>query len=276
MEGKEYLKKLHASGFLPGPEKCICGNKNLNIQKLASKKSGFCFRCMVKNCKRYYPLRANSFFSKFTHMSIDYVIEVIKCNLSFKFNINKTKKYLAEEKNILYSSNAIREIYNEIRKTIYLYYILKYESEEFAQENRWAYYAAEESEFTHINNMAIWVVNVIDTNTKEFRLEVTKSREAINLKKFISKFIPPGNFIITDGWAGYSWLNDNGYERLEHNHGRNDWGSGNEATSHSENIWNVLKDEIKSTYKSIQNKNFLYFLREAEFKYNNRNKSYRI
>ena len=62
MEGKEYLKKLNASGFLPGPEKCICGNKNLNIQKLASKKSGFCFRCMVKNCKRYYLLRANSFF----------------------------------------------------------------------------------------------------------------------------------------------------------------------------------------------------------------------
>lgn len=46
MEAEEYLKKLNASGFLPGPEKCICGNKNLNIQKLSSKKSGFCFRCI--------------------------------------------------------------------------------------------------------------------------------------------------------------------------------------------------------------------------------------
>lgn len=48
----------------------------------------------------------------------------------------------------------------------------------------------------------------------------------------------------------------------------------NQATSHSENIWNVLKDEIKATYKSIKNKDFLYFLREAEFKYNNTNKNY--
>ena len=73
-----------------------------------------------------------------------------------KFNINQAKKYLAEEKNILYYTNVIREIYKEIRKSIYLYYILKYESEEFAQENRWAYYAADESEFTHIDNMSIW------------------------------------------------------------------------------------------------------------------------
>ena len=133
-----------------------------------------------------------------------------------KFNINQAKKYLAEEKNILYSSKVIREIYKEIKKSIYLYYILKYESEEFAQENRWAYYAADESEFTHIDNKSIWVVNVINTNTKEFRLEVTKSREAINLKKLklISKFIPPGNYIITDGWSGYNWLNDHGYTRL--------------------------------------------------------------
>ena len=111
MEGIKYIKKLNVFGFLPGPEKCSWGNKNLNIQKLASKKSGFCFRCYIKNCKRYYPLWTNSFFSKFTHMSIDSVIEIIKCNLCFKFNINKAKKYLAEEKNILFSSNTIREIY---------------------------------------------------------------------------------------------------------------------------------------------------------------------
>ena len=97
------------------------GNKNLNIHKLSSKKSGFCFRCNVKNCKRYYPIRANSFFAKFTHLNIESVIEIIKCNLCMKFNINQAKKYLAEEKNILYSSNVIREIYKEIRKSIYLY-----------------------------------------------------------------------------------------------------------------------------------------------------------
>ena len=46
-----------------------------------------------------------------------------------------------------------------------------------------------------------------------------------------------------------------------------------ESTSHSENIMNALQSEIKESYKSIQNKNFFYFLLEAEFKYNNRNKN---
>ena len=59
MEGIKYIKRLNVFGFLPGPEKCSWGNKNLNIQKLASKKSG---RCNVKNCKRYYPFRQIVFF----------------------------------------------------------------------------------------------------------------------------------------------------------------------------------------------------------------------
>lgn len=50
-------------------------------------------------------------------------------------------------------------------------------------------------------------------------------------------------------------------------------GYGNESTSHSENIWNVLQAEIQQTYRSIQNKDFYYILREAEFKYKNRSKS---
>ena len=78
---------------------------------------------------------------------------------------------------------------------------------------------------------------------------------------------------MTDVWSAYNWLNNAGYHRLEHNHWRKDWGHGLEATSHAENIWNVLKDELKNSYKAITNKNFLYFLREAEFKYVNRNKT---
>ncbi len=79
---------------------------------------------------------------------------------------------------------------------------------------------------------------------------------------------------MTDGCSAYNWLNNSGYHRLQHNHGRNDWGYGLEATSHEENIWNALKDEIKITCKSIPNKNFQYFLLEEKFKYVNRNKTH--
>lgn len=61
---------------------------------------------------------------------------------------------------------------------------------------------------------------------------------------------------------------------MEHNYGRHDWGYGFETTSHSENIWKILEEEIKQAYRSIQNKDFYYLFLEAEIKYNNRNKIY--
>ena len=62
--------------------------------------------------------------------------------------------------------------------------------------------------------------------------------------------------------------------RYEHNHGRGDWGNGEESTSSSETIWSVLKGGIIDTYKAIQNKDFIFFLNEQEFKYKNRKLNY--
>ena len=102
---------MHTSGFVPEPEKCICGNKYLNIQSLSSKKSGFCFRYILKNVNEIILLEQIVFFSKFTHISIESILEVFKCYLCLKFNINQYKKYSAEGRNILYSSKRIREGY---------------------------------------------------------------------------------------------------------------------------------------------------------------------
>lgn len=269
----EYIEDLHKKGILPGPDGCTCGNKYLKIQKLSSKKYNFCFRCTKKKCKLYYPIRKKSFFENFTHLKIEDVMEVIKCNLCFKYNITRAEKYLKEEKLININKCTIRKIYKKIRKSIYEYYLLQYATDIFAEENTWEYFATDESLFTHIKGKQIWVLNIINTATKEFRIMVTLNRDTANLKKFITYFVPAGNNIITDKWSAYNFLNELGYRRVEHDHGRHDWGYGYESTSHSENIWNVLQSEIKQTYRSIQNKDFFYILREAEFKYKNRNRS---
>lgn len=73
---------------------------------------------MQKKCKLYYPIRINSFFPIFTHRKIEDCIEIIKCNLCFKFNKNKTKKYLSQEKKIYCSNELIKNIFIQIRKTI--------------------------------------------------------------------------------------------------------------------------------------------------------------
>ena len=69
-------------------------------------------------------------------------------------------------------------------------------------------------------------------------------------------------------------MNNIGYTRYEHNYGRGDLGNGEESTSSSETIWSVLKGGIIDTYKAIQNKDFMFFLKEQEFKYKNRKLNY--
>ena len=59
---------------------------------------------------------------------------------------------------------------------------------------------------------------MINTATKDFLLVVIKIRVTENIKAFIARYISPGNYIITDGCRSYSWLNNLGYFRLEHNH----------------------------------------------------------
>jgi hypothetical protein len=121
-----------------------------------------------------------------------------------------------------------------MRKTIYQYYLLQYTIDNFAEENAWGYYATDECLFTNIKGKQIWILNIINTTNKEFRIAVTLSRDTHDLKKFITTYAPQGNHIIADRWCGYNFLNDLGYRKLEHNYGRNDWLYGFESTSHSE------------------------------------------
>ena len=88
-------------------------------------------------------------------------------------------------------NELIKNIFIQIKKTIYDYYILQYETDIFTEENKWNYFAAEESLFTYINDKQIWVLDVINTATKEFRIVAALSRETNILKNFIKKYIPP-------------------------------------------------------------------------------------
>ena len=117
---------------------------------------------------------------------------------------------------------------------------MQYEKDIFAEENTWGYYSADESLFTHIKGKQIWVLNIINTINKKYRISITLSRDTPHLKKFITIYVSPENNIITKGWNSYNFINNLGYRRLEHNHGRNNWEYGYEGTSHAENIWNVL------------------------------------
>ena len=253
----KFIEKLYNLNILVGPTKCQCGNNKFNLQKLNYNKTNkACFRCMKYNCKKRYPVNINTIFKYFPKINIKDCYEIIKCNICLNFNKAVAQKYLLEEKNIKVSILEIVKIYKKIREILYDYYNVVYETEPFAIENNDEFFATDESEFTHLNGDQIWVLNLVNTTTKDFRLVVTKNRNTETLQKFICKYIPPGNNIVTDGWNGYNFLNNIGYTRYMHNHSRGDFGRGRESTSYAETLWSQLKDGIKSTYKTIQNKDF--------------------
>ena len=74
------------------------------------------------------------------------------------------------------------------------------------------------------------------------RLEIIKIRNATNLEIFINNNFKEGTHFTQDGWAGYTFLNDNmNYTHECHNHGWGDFGYGYKSASHIENILSFLK-----------------------------------
>ena len=81
------------------------------------------------------------------------------------------------------------------------------------------------------------------------------------------------NNIISDVWQSYNWLQQNGYYHIVHEHGRQHFGHGSESTSYIESILGQLKRIIAQIYNSLKPENFIYYLKEIEFRFNVRNKN---
>lgn len=93
--------------------------------------------------------------------------------------------------------------------------------------------------FGHEAGTQFWVLGIINTQTKEFRIEPVQVRDTPMIKSFISRHTKRGNNITTEGWSTYEYLDspNSGYQHFIHNHGGGDFGFGIESTSHIESLW---------------------------------------
>ncbi len=199
------------------------------------KTTNLCFGCIWYKCKEIIPITENSFFSYFSKISINECLEVMKCFFSLNLNAKKAYTYLTQEKLLNISQQLIRNIYTKIRETLYYYYLIEYEIEDFALENAHYHYSVDESLFCHdLNGKQVWVLCITENETKNFRVVVSYNRDEEILKTFITKFKPTWNFIISNAWLGYSFLNaaNSGYIHRIHVHGQNDFGLGLDSTNH--------------------------------------------
>ena len=190
------------------------------------------------------------------------IIEQKNATQIFKNLINNSSIHMTDEQ-------TIRNILIKLRQTIAHFLKDKYELEALADENQNKKIAVDESCFTHYNNKQVWIIGLINTQTKEFRLIPSYTRNTPKIKEIIQRHAKRGNTIISDDWPGYWWLNEpnSGYMHITHVHSHANFGYGDESTSHIEQLWSVLKTLFRRIYVTVPSENFNIFLREIEFRY---------
>jgi len=115
-----------------------------------------------------------------------------------------------------------------MRKIICKALKIDYQSSLLGHENEGKYYSVDETLINHIDGKQIWLLGICDNKAKEFRIEASYNRDMETLREFINAYVKKGNYIITDGWPAYSFLDhpDSGYRRIQHIHGGGDFGYG--------------------------------------------------
>ena len=111
----------------------------------------------------------------------------------------------------------------------------------FDTDNNPIIVALDESLFGHNSqNEQQWIVGRLETKYRRMRLEIIKIRNATNLEIFVNNNFKEDTHFTHDGWAGYTFINDNmNYIHESYNHGGGDfgYGYGYNSTSHIENMW---------------------------------------
>lgn len=92
---------------------------------------------------------------------------------------------------------------------------------------------------------------------------------AKDLVPLIDKHVDPSTHIMSDEWTAYTGLSDS-YEHSVVNHGAKSYVVGNSHTNTIEGFWSILKRGIFGIYHSVSTKHIDRFVKEFEFRYNNR------
>ena len=207
-------------------------------------------------------LRKGTIFEKHKNTPVSVLYNIMELWIYDEFNVKKIKAKIED----IYSINNIdqRVIYSfiaDLRISIANFIRSTYCIDPLAYKNGNQYISCDESLFTHTAGIQQWVVGLLNTQTKNFRIELVDAREQTTLKTIITKHVLPGNNIVTVSWPGYNFLNDNdsGYIHIVHNHSIGHFGSGIESTSIIESIWGQIKSKNKSLYHSIPSKKFPFF-----------------
>ena len=108
-----------------------------------------------------------------------------------------------------------------MREVICKYLKIFYQSEQLGTDGETEYFSVDESLINHFDGKQVWLIGICNNKNKDFRIEASYNRNAETLKAFIETYADKNSYIITDGWAGYSFSENqnSGYTRITHMHG---------------------------------------------------------
>ena len=254
------------------PKKCpLCGYSNVNITEYNSLNNPYIARCSKAKCRKIIYLREGTLFAHFPKTACSNILYVIKLwLLENKNTMEIHKKFKNDFPNISISLIHVTEILQKLREYIAHYIKDVYKLEEISIENEMSTFAIDESNFFSDGNITTWVIGIINIASRKIRLDFSYDRNTNTMKKIIGAHVQKGNIIVSDNWGGYRWLDEvnSGYFHSTHTHSLGNFGSGTDSTSHIEQLWAHLKLIIKKIYNIIPKNNFIYFLREAEYRRN--------
>ena len=252
-------------------QKCpSCKNTSLRFVKNKKSLSNPVFlKCNKKTCRKKVNIRENTFFNSFRKIPISVCIKIIELFIIDNKNALQIEKSIKDYYQVeTINSKLIYGILLQVRKFIAQYFKEIYITP-MVEPNKGEYIAVDESLFCHTqNNEKIWLIGLVNTRNKQFRIEAVKRRDSDILQKIIKQHVGTGNNIVTDGWGAYGWMNahNSGYNRIIHIHGHHDFGYGEESTSHVESVWGDLKQKLSSFYVAVKPDNFIYFAKEVEWR----------
>ena len=181
------INNLIIKKFLNPPEIYICGYRNINLNKYNKYKiNKFCFRCTKLNRRKIYPLLSNRFFDDFKFIFLTVSMEILKYFSNFNFNVEETKNYLVNTRGYTISNKLIMNFYTKIRKK-YLSILSNWIWNITNKGKKWyKYYSLDKSQFSHdVEEYKLCIFGLNDTNTKDFRVVISKNRDGNVLKIFV-------------------------------------------------------------------------------------------
>ena len=96
-------------------------------------------------------------------------------------NAKIAHKYLKENNNVTISIQTLTKVYKELRKIIYKYMKILYKSEPISVKNKNEFFSMDENLINHKNGRQIWLLVVINNQTKDFRIEGTFNRDSSSI-----------------------------------------------------------------------------------------------